>query len=331
MAAPRISATSLDRSERQVTIYRDDRYFTKNPDIVLLPGGKLLCVFNETDYHWPTEFSRITVIESGDYGATWGNPRIVDQAYRRRGEERWVTPRISRLRDGRLVIVCDQNDYQHCHESQPAGICAWWSEDNGDTWSSRVATGIPGIEPDRVCELEDGTLLVGSHYMFRATRKKGESVSRSSDGGKSWQRLSIVASDRVHHFVEGALLPLRSGRLVCVMRESNHNNYPSYLAFSDDAGSSWSEPIPAPFSGDRPFPGQLGDGRDGQGKCDQPDGNERDEFPAYVEPQSNHSAPLRLCPAVRLIRTGRSPTIVSNSRALDEAMSRWDIRASSTA
>ena len=101
MAAPRISATSLDRSERQVTIYRDDRYFTKNPDIVLLPGGKLLCVFNETDYHWPTEFSRITVIESGDYGATWGNPRIVDQAYRRRGEERWVTPRISRLRDGR--------------------------------------------------------------------------------------------------------------------------------------------------------------------------------------------------------------------------------------
>ena len=119
-----------------VTIYRDDRYFTKNPDIVLLPGGKLLCVFNETDYHWPTEFSRITVIESGDYGATWGNPRIVDQAYRRRGEERWVTPRISRLRDGRLVIVCDQNDYQHCHESQPAGICAWWSEDDGDTWSS---------------------------------------------------------------------------------------------------------------------------------------------------------------------------------------------------
>ena len=261
MAAPRISATSLDRGERQVTIYRDDRCFTKNPDIVLLPSGKLLCVFNETDYHWPTEFSRITVIESGDYGATWGNPRIVDQAYRRRGEERWVTPRISRLRDGRLVIVCDQNDYQHCHESQPPGIYAWWSEDDGDTWSQRVATGIPGIEPDRVRELEDGTLLVGSHYMFHATRKKGESVSRSTDGGKTWQRLSIVASDRVHHFVEGAILPLRSGRLVCIMRESNHHNYPSYLAFSDDAGSSWSDPIPAPFSGDRPFPGQLGDGR----------------------------------------------------------------------
>ena len=261
MAPPRISALSLDRGERQVTIYRDDRYFTKNPDIVLLPGGRLLCVFNETDHHWPREFSRITVLESRDSGATWGSPRIVDQAYRRRGEERWVTPRISRLRDGRLVIVCDQNDYQHCHESQPPGIYAWWSEDEGATWGPRVATGIPGIEPDRVRELEDGTLLVGSHYMFRATRKKGETVSRSSDGGATWQRLAIVASDRVHHFVEGALLPLRSGRLACIMRESNHNNYPSYLAFSDDGGSTWSEPVPAPFSGDRPFPGQLDDGR----------------------------------------------------------------------
>ena len=79
MAPPRVSALSLDRSERQVTVYRDDRYFTKNPDVVLLPGGKLLCVFNETDYHWPREFSRITLLESRDYGATWGNPRIVDQ------------------------------------------------------------------------------------------------------------------------------------------------------------------------------------------------------------------------------------------------------------
>lgn len=261
MASPRVSALSLDRSERQVTIYRDDRYFTKNPDIVLLPGGRLLCVFNETDHHWPREFSRITVLESRDRGATWGSPRIVDQAYRRRGEERWVTPRISRLRDGRLVIVCDQNDYQHCHESQPPGIYAWWSEDDGATWGPRVATGIPGIEPDRVRELADGTLLVGSHYMFRATRKKGEAVSRSSDGGATWQRLAIVASDRVHHFVEGALLPLRSGRLACIMRESNHNNYPSYLAFSGDGGSNWSAPVPAPFSGDRPFPGQLDDGR----------------------------------------------------------------------
>ena len=134
----------------------------------------------------------------------------------------------------------------------------------GDTWSSRVATGIPGIETRPGCaSWADGALLVGSHYMFRATRKKGESVSRSSDGGKSWQRLSVVASDRVHHFVEGALLPLRSGRLVCVMRESKSQQLPVLSGvFSDDCRKQFGRiRTRLPFSGDRPFPGQLGDGR----------------------------------------------------------------------
>jgi len=45
------------------------------------------------------------------------------------------------------------------------------------------------------------------------------------------------------------------------MRENNHNNYPSYLAFSDDKGLSWSSPKPDPFSRARPFAGQLSDGR----------------------------------------------------------------------
>jgi len=230
--ANRVRAKSLDQSERQVMIYRDDRIFAKNPDVVLLPSGKMLCVFNETDYHWPTEFSRIKLLESTDYGKSWNNFRIIDEAYSSRGEERWVTPRISRLSDGRLVIICDHDDFHHCHESQPPGIYAWWSEDEGRTWSSRMPTGIPGIEPDRVRELNNGVLLVGSHYMFRDTQKLGEFVASSLDGGKTWQVLSIVGKDRVHHFCEGAILSLKSGRLVCIMRENNHNNYPSYVAFS---------------------------------------------------------------------------------------------------
>ena len=259
--ANRVRAKSLDQGERQVIIYRDDRFFTKNPDIVLLPSGKMLLVFNETDYHWPTEFSRITLLESMDYGKTWGNPHIIGEAYSSRGEERWLTPRISRLSDGRLVIICDHDDFRHFHESQPPGIYAWWSEDDGKTWSPSIPTGIPGIEPDRVRELKDGTLLVGSCYQSKDTRKIAEFVVHSTDGGKTWGKLSIVASDRVHQFAEGAILPLRSGRLVCIMRENNHNNYPCYLAFSDDKGVSWSSPKPAPFSGDRPFAGQLPDGR----------------------------------------------------------------------
>lgn len=45
------------------------------------------------------------------------------------------------------------------------------------------------------------------------------------------------------------------------MRENNHHNHPSYLSFSEDDGRTWSHPVEAPFSGDRPFAGQLPDGR----------------------------------------------------------------------
>ncbi len=51
------------------------------------------------------------------------------------------------------------------------------------------------------------------------------------------------------------------GSLVCVIRDNNHNNYPCQVAFSFDNGESWTEPTEAPFSGDRPFIGQLADGR----------------------------------------------------------------------
>ena len=37
------------------TVWQDARHFTKNPDMVRLPLGKLLCVFNLTNAHWPYE------------------------------------------------------------------------------------------------------------------------------------------------------------------------------------------------------------------------------------------------------------------------------------
>lgn len=252
---------SLDVPGRWWRMWHEEGAFTKNPDVVPLPNGRLLCVVNVCDAHWPREFTRITLIESRDRGRTWGNPRVVSAAYPGKGDERWVTPRLSLLRDGRLVIVCDQNDYRHCHEAQPPGIYLWWSHDMGETWDGPHPTGIIGIEPDHVVELADGTLLCGTHYMRAATQKLTEAVARSTDGGRTWGNLTVIGGDSVHNYCEGAILPLASGRLVCVMRENNHHNYPSYLSFSDDDGWSWSRPVEAPFSGDRPFAGQLPDGR----------------------------------------------------------------------
>lgn len=261
MAPSRNDVRSLDCPDRQWVAWQQDGVFTKNPDVVMLLSGKLLCTFNACDCHWPREFSKISVIESTDRGLTWGRPRVVSAAYPGRGDERWVTPRISLLSDGRLAIVCDQNDYRHCHETQPPGIYAWWSHDQGDTWEGPTPTGIPGIEPDRVRELPDGTLLVGSQFMRPSTQKLAQAVSRSTDGGKTWGDLAIVASDPVHNHCEGAFVQLQSGRLACIMRENNHGGYPSYVSMSDDRGRTWSSIAEAPFAGDRPFAAQLPDGR----------------------------------------------------------------------
>ena len=35
------------------------------------------------------------------------------------GEERLLTPRISLLSDNRVAVLCDTNDFHHCHEKQP--------------------------------------------------------------------------------------------------------------------------------------------------------------------------------------------------------------------
>lgn len=259
-AATRARMRGIDMS-RQVDIWRSPGRFTKNPDIIRFASGKLMLVFCDVDRHWSEEISRITVLESTDAGRTWGKPRVVAQADRRKGEERWVTPRLSLLRDGRAIVVCDHDDYSHCHEDQPSGIWMWESRDEGSTWSEPKLTGIPGIEPDRIIELDDGTLLMGSHMTFRANRKIANFVMRSTDGGKTWRDLRIIAQDKVHHHCEGGLLTLKGGRLACILRENNHNGYPSYVSFSNDKGRTWSKPGPMPFSGDRPYAKQLRDGR----------------------------------------------------------------------
>ena len=242
-------------------IWRIPGRFTKNPDIIQFPSGRMMLVFCDDDAHWSQEISRITTLESADGGQIWGNPRVIAETDRRKGAERWITPRISLLRDGRVMVICDHDDYAHVHEDQPSGIWLWESKDEGCTWSAPRLTGIPGIEPDRIVELADGTLLIAAHMTFAATRKVGMFLMRSTDGGATWKDRIVIASDRVHQHCEGAMVVLRDGELACIMRENNHAGYPSYVSFSRDHGRHWSRIEPLPFAGDRAYARQLPDGR----------------------------------------------------------------------
>jgi len=248
-------------SHKVFEVWRSPDRFTKNPDIVQLPSGRLLLVYSDTDQHWAQETQVLTVLASDDEGKTWFKLAEPGRADLQAGDERLVTPRLSLLNDGRLVVLCDHDDYGHFHETQPSGNWAWWSSDGGERWSGPEATGIEGFEPDRMMDLPDGRLAVCSHMMLAESQCFAIVMSCSDDGGKTWYRQAIAAHDGYHRFCEGGLVVLDGGELAVVIRENHSNGIPSFVVFSRDMGRSWSTPAPLPFALHRPYVKQLSDGR----------------------------------------------------------------------
>ncbi len=243
-------------------VWRSPGRFTKNPDVVQLPSGRLLLIYSDTDQHWSEVDQVLTLLASDDLGRTWRKAAEVARADLAAGDERLVTPRLSLLADGRLVVLCDHDDYGHFHEDQPSGNWAWWSEDEGRTWSAGECTGIRGFEPDRMMDLPGGGLGVCTHMMRGESQEFAEVLSRSDDGGATWHEAATIAHDGYHRFCEGALVVLDGGaELACVMRENHSAGIPCFVAFSQDNGATWSAPQMLPFALHRPYAKQLPDGR----------------------------------------------------------------------
>jgi len=250
-------------ADKVVDIWRSPSRFTKNPDIVALPSGRYLLVYADVDAHWSMKDQILTLLASDDQGATWYKHREIDRADLTAGDERLVTPRLSLLNDGRLVVIVDHDDDGHFHEDQPPGNWLYWSHDLGDTWSAaQTENGISGFEPDRILDLPDDTLGVASHLMRGESQEFAQVLWVSDDGGRSWSERSTIAHDGYHRFCEGAIVLLDDGkRLACVMRENHSGGIPSFVAFSDDCGYNWSQPQMLPFALHRPYAKQLADGR----------------------------------------------------------------------
>lgn len=243
-------------------IWRSPSRFTKNPDIVVLPTGRYMLIYSDVDAHWSLENQVLTLLASDDQGKTWFKHREVDRADLTQGDERLVTPRLSLLNDGRLVVIIDHNDDGHFHEDQTPGNWLYWSEDNGDTWSDAQTNDILGFEPDRMMDLPDGSLGVTTHLMRGESQEFAQVLWASDDGGQTWTERSTIAHNGYHRFCEGAVVILDEGkRLACVMRENHSAGIPCFIAFSDDNGYTWTDPQMTPFAIHRPYAKQLADGR----------------------------------------------------------------------
>ena len=249
-------------ADKVFDIWRSPGRFTKNPDIIALPSGRMMLIYSDTDAHWSQKNQALTLLASDDGGSTWFKHREIDTADLTRGDERLVTPRLSHLNDGRLVVICDHDDDAHFHEDQPPGNWLYWSGDEGDSWTAQHQNGILGFEPDRIIDLPDGTLGVAAHLMRGEGQEFADVLFVSENGGMNWHERSTIAYNGYHRFCEGAIAVLDSGeRLACVMRENHSGGIPCQVAFSDDCGHNWSEPQMLPFALHRPYVKQLPDGR----------------------------------------------------------------------
>ena len=84
-------------------------------------------------------------------------------------------------------------------------------------------------------------------------------VVRSEDAGASWSAAVPVAAMEDRLFEEPAPLLLRSGRVLVLLRENRSKSL--WQVWSDDGGSTWSEPVPTGIDGYPAHLCQLPDGR----------------------------------------------------------------------
>ena len=263
---------------RKVTVSRNDSLYELVPDIARLPNGKLICVYRESDGHTVRTYSDIAYRTSMDGGETWSERSALVEAHLNADDVvlKWNCPRIQRLSDGRLLILCDvfpsppdeRTDLRESH------VVFWFSDDEGLTWSEPRHTNVYGIVPDRVVELPSGDWLLATHLAMEGDvhrdrfaisgegPKLAEIAFRSSDQGKSWEGPVIVGRDPRYNLCEGSILQLPDGELVCYLRETSGRNIPGMKAFSTDEGRTWDGVYPTPMDGcHRPVTGILPSGR----------------------------------------------------------------------
>lgn len=108
--------------------------------IVETPDG-LVCAYRKTDAHQAL-ISDIMTARSTDSGRTWANHQLISHSDVWNEGGLWVAPQLSRLRDGRLVILADfgrrspGQDWPMLSQWQKRGMSnhLFWSRDNGKTW-----------------------------------------------------------------------------------------------------------------------------------------------------------------------------------------------------
>ena len=166
-------------------------------------NGALVCVYNRTDQHQRTT-TDIVVARSEDGGRAWEGHRSIAHQDLTHDSAIWVSPQLSSLLDGRLVIMCDRSVKGPGGWDDTIAISnnLFWSADGGRTWSDPWKIDDVGGQPERIRELSNGELMFTRREW--AQRRGGKYMRYaavfSKDRGKTWNRRSFLSDDPLSLF-----------------------------------------------------------------------------------------------------------------------------------
>ena len=239
------------------TVSRDESIYEAWPDVILTESGKLICVFSECEHHLNRDNARIVMTESRDRGRTWSKKRPLTGKGTK--SDFFNCARISKLRDGRLAIVCDK---VRKNENSGSEIYVWFADAEGTDWGEPVIYPFCGIVPDRLQQLESGRLILPAHFMNHQNGKLEQYLWYSDDNGRTWSDRVTVAADNRYNLCEASVIECEPGVLAAFLRENSCAGHPIFKTISRDNGETWSELYATPMDGGhRPTAGFLLDGR----------------------------------------------------------------------
>ena len=242
-------------------VSKDPAVFEAWPDLCRGDNDRLICVFNECTAHMDRTNERIAYVISDDRGRTWSEKRYLTEPGS--NDAFYSGPRISRLSDGTLAVVCD---FMAGWDSEISGIglkvFLWLSRDNGETWAEPVLLPIVGVCPEHIRQFPDGRWLTTAHLTNPATKKTCQYAWYSDDNGKTWSDRVCVADDPRYNFFEGSLLIVDDTTVVCYMREESKQGWDCLKSISRDRGETWEGVYNVPLPGcHRPTVGWLSGGQ----------------------------------------------------------------------
>jgi hypothetical protein len=251
-------------------------------------GERLVATFRRSDEHCAWETS-IMSAHSDDDGATWSAPRELSRLTAADDGAMWVAPELNAVGGGELMLIVDRGEYREGLEHWP--LLAHWqrpelgmsnhlfsSGDGGETWTGPTRIDDVGGEPSRITRLRSGRLIYtrvegATTPELAPPHPEGWPVPQdtyyrnvavaSDDDGATWSPVGVVSDDPRYSDCEVDLLELPD-RLLAFTRIGHVGGglgQQSRMLTSRDDGATWGEARWMPFSGQRPIPGLLPDGR----------------------------------------------------------------------